>query len=146
MCLSLLSHRDDTCTWSIYSQPSCTGTYAVVKEAVHIKTGKYYACKVRLFLLSGAQNSSWYGSFGLSRSSIRDWWKGENIWFVPSSVWFASEGGLDGTRVAGSGRMTRFELSWCWCKRVEVHPRGMISWHIPNRSQLDRYTDCYPRL
>jgi calcium/calmodulin-dependent protein kinase I len=22
------------------------GTYAVVKEAVHIKTGKYYACKV----------------------------------------------------------------------------------------------------
>ncbi|KAG9085620.1 hypothetical protein FRC07_013332, partial [Ceratobasidium sp. 392] len=23
-----------------------SGTYAVVKEAVHIKTGKYYACKV----------------------------------------------------------------------------------------------------
>jgi serine/threonine protein kinase len=23
-----------------------SGTYAIVKEAVHIKTGKYYACKV----------------------------------------------------------------------------------------------------
>lgn len=23
-----------------------SGTYAVVKEAVHVKTGKYYACKV----------------------------------------------------------------------------------------------------
>jgi hypothetical protein len=26
--------------------PLLTGTYAVVKEAVHISTGKYYACKV----------------------------------------------------------------------------------------------------
>lgn len=23
-----------------------SGTYAIVKEAIHIKTGKYYACKV----------------------------------------------------------------------------------------------------
>ena len=23
-----------------------SGTYAIVKEAVHLKTGKYYACKV----------------------------------------------------------------------------------------------------
>ena len=23
-----------------------SGTYSIVKEAVHIKTGKYYACKV----------------------------------------------------------------------------------------------------
>lgn len=23
-----------------------SGTYAIVKEAVHIKTGEYYACKV----------------------------------------------------------------------------------------------------
>lgn len=28
-----------------------SGTYAIVKEAIHIKTGKYYACKVGPYLL-----------------------------------------------------------------------------------------------
>ncbi|KAI0299340.1 kinase-like domain-containing protein [Multifurca ochricompacta] len=35
-CQVILPHREDTRKW----------TYAIVKEAVHIKTGKYYACKV----------------------------------------------------------------------------------------------------
>lgn len=40
------------------------GTYAIVKEAVHIKTGKYYACKVRAFVYPGAlgtANANWWG-------------------------------------------------------------------------------------
>jgi calcium/calmodulin-dependent protein kinase I len=34
-----------------------SGTYAIVKEAIHIKTGKYYACKViNKKLMEGREN------------------------------------------------------------------------------------------
>jgi serine/threonine protein kinase len=48
-----------------------SGTYAVVKEAVHIKTGKYYACKViNKKLMEGREHMVRYASPSLERQPL----------------------------------------------------------------------------
>lgn len=56
------------------------GTYAIVKEAVHIKTGKYYACKVRAFVYPGALGRLTLIGGGCVRSSTRRSWLAGNTW------------------------------------------------------------------